>query len=128
MVGVAALALVVVGVIALRGALSSRKPPHTSTTTPTSSATRAADQRSTTTAPLLLIKIIRAPCAVFVKDSGNGNILQSDNTALPRGATLRFGRAPLQVQINDPGCAAVFVHGNKQRPPAAQPWIFSVQS
>jgi hypothetical protein len=129
-VGVAALALVVVGVLALRGALASKKPPHTSNTTPasTSSSTPAADQRSTTAAPVLLIKIIREPCTVFVRDSANGNILQSDNTVAPQGATLRFVQAPLQVQIGDPRCADVFVHGGRQRPPAAQPWIFSVQS
>jgi hypothetical protein len=128
-VGVAALALVVVGVFALRGALASKNPPHTSTPTPasTSSATPAADQRSTST-PVLLIKIINEPCAVFVKNAASDKVLRSDDKVAPKGATLRFVQAPLQVQISDSRCADVFVHGHKQRPPATQQWILFVQA
>ena len=121
-VGVAALALVVVGVLALRGALSSKKPPHTST--PTTTSTPAAAQRSSP-APVLLIRIIREPCTVFVKDAANSDILQSEDTVEPLGAKLVFDQVPLQVQISDPHCADVYVRGRKQ-PPGAKPWIFAV--
>ncbi len=123
----AALALVVVGVLALRGALSSKKPPHP-TTTPTSSSTPAADQRSTPGAPVLLIRVIREPCMVFVKNAASGDILHSDNTVAPQGATLRYAQVPLQVQISDPLCADVFVHGQHLPPAPTAPWIFSVQT
>ena len=126
-VGVAALALVVVGVLALRGALSSKKPPHTSTPSPSSTSPAASVQRRSP-APVLLVTIAREPCTVFVKNAATNVILKSGNTPPPPGAKLVFSQVPLQVQISDPHCANVFVHGHKQPPSAVSPWMFSVQS
>jgi hypothetical protein len=122
-VAVVALALVVVGVIALRGTLSSKKPTHS----PTPASTRNAAQQTPST-PVLLIRIVREPCSVFVKNSSNNDVLQSDNSPVPQGATLRFSQAPLLVQISDPACVDVFVHGKSQPRGKAQPWIFAVPS
>ncbi|MGZ4433893.1 MAG: hypothetical protein ACXVW7_09735 [Trebonia sp.] len=116
----------VVGVLALRGALTSKKPPHTSTPSPTSTSPAASVQRSSP--PVLLVTIAREPCTVFVKNAATNVILQSDNTPPPPGAKLVFSQVPLQVQISDPRCANVYVHGHKQPPSAVSPWIFSVQS
>ncbi len=127
----AALTLVVVGVLALRGALASKNPSHTSTPTPsatTSSPAAAVQRTSPAPAPALLIRIVREPCTVFVKNAASNIILQSDNTPAPPGAKLVYQQVPLQVQISDPHCADVFVHGRKRPPAATAPWIFFVQS
>lgn len=121
-VAVVALALVVVGVLALRGTLTSKKPPHT----PTPS--HSAAQRSAVT-PVLLIKVVREPCYVFVKNATTGNVLQPDNTEAPRGVTLQFSQVPLLVQISEPTCADVYVHGlRKPAGPAGKSWIFTIQT
>jgi hypothetical protein len=130
-VGVAALALVVMGVLALRGALSSKQPSHTSTPAPsatTSSPAASVQRTSSAPAPVLLIRVIREPCKVFVKNAASNNILQSDNNAVPLGTKLVFVQVPLQIQISDPHCADVYVHGRRQLPAATAPWILSVQS
>jgi hypothetical protein len=128
-VGVAALALVVMGVLALRGALSSKQPSHTSTPAPSATTSSpAASVQRTTAAPVLLIRVIGEPCMVFVKNAASNNILQSDNNNVPLGARLVFGQVPLQVQISDPHCADVYVHGQRQPPAATAPWILSVES
>ncbi len=108
-VGVAALALVVMGVFALRGALSSKQPSHTPTPTPSAatSSPAASVQRSSPAAPVLLIRIIREPCMVFVKNAASNDILQSDNNVVPLGTKLVFAQVPLQIQISDPHCADV---------------------
>jgi hypothetical protein len=127
-VAVVALALVVVGVLALRGALSSRKPTHNPTPTSASSATSRKVEQSSTV-PALLIRIIHEPCRVFVKNAASNNVLQPDNTDAPLGATLQFVQIPLQVQISDPKCVDVFIHGREQaRGRSGKPWIFTVES
>ena len=78
--------------------------------------------------PALLIRIVHEPCTVFVKNAASNVILQSGNTPAPPGAKLVYEQVPLQVQISDPHCADVFVHGRKQAPATTAPWIFSVQS
>jgi len=122
-VAVVALTLVVVGVLALRGTLSSKKP----TRVPTPTSTRNAAQQTPST-PVLMIKIVREPCMVFVKNARNNTVLQPDNSPVPQGATLQFSQVPLLVEISDPACVDVFVHGKPQPRSAQQPWIFSVQS
>ncbi|MGE5290130.1 MAG: hypothetical protein ACM3ML_23680 [Micromonosporaceae bacterium] len=121
-VAVVALALVIVGVLALRGALSSKKPDRPPTST------RNAAQQTPSTPAVLTIKVVQEPCMVFVKNSGNGNVLEPDNTSVPRGTTLKFTQTPLLVQISNPACVNVFVHGQHQPSAKAKPWIFSVQS
>lgn len=117
-----ALVLVIVGVLALRGALSSKKPDR-----PPAS-TRNAAQQTPSSPAVLTIKVLREPCMVFVKNSSNGNVLQSDNSSVPLGTTLTFTQAPLLVQINTPACVDVFVHGMPQIHTQPGTWIFSVQS
>jgi hypothetical protein len=128
-VGVAALALVVMGVLALRGALSSKQPSHTSTPAPsaTTSSPAASVQRSSS-APVLLIRVVREPCMVFVKNAASNTILQSDSNIVPLGTKLVFAQVPLQIQISDPHCADVYVHGRRLPPAATAPWILSVQN
>lgn len=125
-VAVVAITLVVVGVMSLRGALSSKKPPHTPT--PTSQRGPQTHPAVETSSSVLLIKIIHVPCHVFVKDPATGDILQSENADLRLGAMLRYVEAPLQVQINDPACVQVFVHGRSRPSPARRPWIFMLDS
>ncbi len=129
MVGVAALALVVMGVLALRGALSSKQPSHTSTPAPSAATSSpAASVQRTSAAPVLLIRVVAEPCMIFVKNAADNIILQSDNNIVPLGTKLVFGQVPLQIQISDPHCADVYVHGQRQMPAATAPWILSVQS
>jgi hypothetical protein len=120
-VAVVAVTLVIVGVLALRGALSSKKPTHA----PPNTSTRNEAQQTPST-PVLTIKVISDPCRVFVKN--NGNILQSDNSPVRQGTTLQFNETPLLVQISNPACVNVFVHGLQRVPDRSKPWIFSVQS
>jgi hypothetical protein len=121
-VAVIALVLVVVGVFALRGTLTSRKPPHTSTSTHSAAL-------QTPIGPVLLIKVVREPCRVFVKNAATGDVLQNDIASPPKGATLEFRESPLLVQISDPGCVSVYVHGQRRPPgPAGQQWVFTVQA
>jgi hypothetical protein len=128
-VGVAALALVIMGMFALRGALSSKQPSHTSTPAPSATTSSpAASVQRTSAAPVLVIRIVSEPCMVFVKNAASNNILQSDNSNVPLGTKLVFGQVPLQIQISDPRCADVYVHGQRQLPAVTAPWILSVQS
>jgi hypothetical protein len=120
-VAVVAVTLVIVGVLALRGTLSTKKPTHA----PAHTSTRNAAQQTPFT-PVLTIKVISDPCRVFVKN--NGNVLQSDNSPVRQGTTLQFNETPLLVQISNPACVNVFVHGLQRVPDRGKPWIFSVQS
>jgi hypothetical protein len=127
-VAVVVLVLVIVGVLALRGALSSKKPAHSPTPSSVGNAQSHTVEQSSPV-PALLIKIIREPCRVFVKNASNNNVLQSDNASPPRGARLRFVQIPLQVQISDANCVDVYVHGRRKRDGGAGgPWIFTVDS
>jgi len=126
-VAVVALALVVAGVIALRGALSSKRAQHTPS--PSSLGVRSHTVPQSAHVAVLLIKIVHEPCRVFVKNADNNTILQTDNADMPLGAMLQFDQIPLQVQISDPNCAHVDVHGQRRVPgSAARPWIFTVES
>lgn len=121
-----AITLVVVGVMSLRGALSSKKPPHT----PTPTSQRGPQTHPAVQVPsnvALLIKIIHVPCHVFVKNAATGDILLSESTNLRLGV-LQYTEAPLQVKIDDPACVQVFIHGRSQPVPARRPWIFPVNS
>jgi hypothetical protein len=120
-VAVVAVTLVIVGVLALRGALSSKKPAHV----PPNTSTRNEAQQ-TPSSPALTIKILSDPCRVFVKN--NGNVLQSDNSPVRQGTTLQFNQTPLLVQISNPACVVVLVHGLQRVPDQSKPWIFSVPS
>lgn len=112
----------VVGVLALRGTLSSKKPPHS----PTPS--RSAALRSPA-APVLLIKIVQAPCYVFVKNTVTDIVLQDNKAPLQRGTTLQYSVVPLAVKIMDPKCAKVYVHGHlRPADTAHKAWIFIVQT
>jgi hypothetical protein len=77
---------------------------------------------------VLLVTIAREPCAVFVSNAATNVIPQSANTPPRPGVRLVFSQAPLQVQISDPRCAKVYVHGRKQPPAAVSPWSLSVQT
>jgi hypothetical protein len=118
---VVAVTLVIVGVLALRAALSSKKPVHV----PPNTSTRNEAQQTPAT-PVLMIKVISDPCRVFVKN--NGNVLQSDNSSVRQGTTLQFNQTPLLVQISNPACVVVLVHGLQQVPDQRKPWIFFIQS
>jgi len=127
-VAVVALALVIAGVIALRGALSSKRAQHTPAPSSAGGA-RSHTVEQSSPVQALLIKIVHEPCRVFVKNANNNNVLQSDNNNVPLGATLRYNQIPLQVQISDPNCADVYIHGQRRAPsPNERPWIFTVES
>jgi len=125
-VAVVVLALVIVGVLALRGALSSKKPARTPQPTSAGSAPPRAVSQSAAV-PTLLIRILHEPCRVFVKNPVTKVVLHVDNVNVQLGATLRYSESPLQVQISDPKCVVVYIHGRMQRPSATPPWILNVE-
>jgi hypothetical protein len=78
--------------------------------------------------PALAIEVVAAGCQIFVvKNVSNYVVLQAGDKPVPMGATLLFNEVPLYVQISNPACASVYVHGHR-RPagPAGSSWNFAV--
>ena len=117
------LVLLIVGGIALKSALSTKGQPHASP-----SPTRAASSRTVSDPPALEIKVTGAQCKVFVENQHDNNVLQDDSTPVAAGTDLQYAQRqlPVTVEISDPGCARVYVHGNQQAGGTAKPWSFTV--
>jgi hypothetical protein len=78
--------------------------------------------------PALAIDVVAAGCEIFVvKNVSDYVVLQADDKPVPMGATLLFNEVPLYVQISNPACAYVYVHGHRTHPgPAGSSWNFAV--
>lgn len=124
--GLLVLALLIVGGLALKSALTSKDQGR-----PSPTPTHAAFSQPVSGSPAgsaLEIKVTGPACKVFVENQRSNNVLQDDSTPVQPGTDLRYapGQLPVTVQISDPGCASVYVHG-RQRPRAdAKPWSFTV--
>ncbi len=124
---VLALALLVIGGLALVNALTSSSsepgsanPPGTQETGDASeSASPAPEQtRATRTAAAaatpLLIRVIGAPTQVFVRVSGSGEVLQQGT--LNTGEARQYEQAPLDVVALNGAAVEVIIYGKKQPP------------
>ena len=122
------LVLLIVGGLALKSALTTKGQGH-----PSPTPTHAADSEPVngpSTGPALEIKVTGAACKVFVQSQRTNNVLQDDSTPVQAGTDLQYAQdqLPVTVQVSDPGCASVYVHGRQHPTGGAKPWSFSVGS
>lgn len=114
----AALALVVVGAVALVNALTSESPgPGPATTTTVQPGTEEpADPPETggTTAPALEITVVGQPTNVFVREPGTGGAVLL-RAVLGTGETRRYEQAPLDVVVANSASVQVRIYGTLQR-------------
>jgi hypothetical protein len=122
------LVLLIVGGFALKSALTTKSQTHTSPSPTRPSANRSAGGPSSSPAALQ-IKVTGSECKVFVQNQPDNTVLQGDSAPVSAGTDLQYGKAqlPVNVEISDPGCASVYVHGKPQAKSAARPWSFSVR-
>ncbi|WP_344958811.1 hypothetical protein [Actinomadura miaoliensis] len=117
-----ALALLVVGGVALVNALSSDSeggPPETAATAGTAGTpgsadpapTRSSRSRSAASTPLV-IRVIGAPTKVVVTVPETGEVLQQG--VLNTGEERQYDKAPLQVVAADGGAVEVLIYGREQ--------------
>lgn len=121
------LVLLIVGGFALKSALSTKGQGHPSPT-PTKAADTQPATGSTGGRDALEIKVTGAACKVFVENQRSNNVLTGDSTPVQAGTDLQYrqDQLPVTVEISNPGCANVYVHGRHQQKSAAKPWSFSV--
>ena len=122
------LVLLIVGGLALKSALTTKGQGH-----PVPTPTHAADSQpfnASPAGPALEIKVTGAQCKVFVESQRTNNVLQDDSTAVQAGTDLQYAQdqLPVTVQISDPRCASVYVHGTQRPAGDAKPWSFTVGS
>ncbi|GLZ08815.1 hypothetical protein Acsp03_62810 [Actinomadura sp. NBRC 104412] len=121
---VLALALLVIGGLALVNALTSSSsepgsanPPGTQdaseSASPTPEQTRATRTAAAAATPLL-IRVIGAPTQVFVRVSGSGEVLQQGT--LNTGEARQYEQAPLDVVALNGAAVEVVIYGKKQPP------------
>jgi hypothetical protein len=115
------LVLLVVGGVALFGALSSDATPNSAPVSPASEGsvagsmaspdTRTATKpsRSSASRHTLVIKVIGAPTRVYVTVSGNSQVLL--NEVLRTGYIRQYDEAPLDVVVGNGGAVEVYIHG-----------------
>jgi Domain of unknown function (DUF4115) len=129
---VLALALLVVGGLALVNALTSSSsdpgsaaPAGTSepdaggaseSASPAPQQTRSARTAAAAATPLL-IRVVGAPTQVFVRVSGSGEVLQQGT--LNTGEARQYEEAPLDVVAGNAAAVEVTIYGEKQPPKAA---------
>lgn len=121
------LVLLIVGGLALKSALSTKGQAHPSPSPTQAAATQPATGSSGDPAALE-IKVTGAACKVFVENQRSNDVLQDDSTPVQAGTDLRYrqDQLPVTVEISDPRCASVYVHGRQQPGNGAKPWSFTV--
>lgn len=111
---VAALALLVVGGIALVNAISGE--PDTkgrATASPSAEPDKTGKDSGTPAAELpLKITVTGAPTTVYVRVAGSGEVLTSE--ALKTGDTRQYQKAPLNVVATNGGSLEVVIYGKTQ--------------
>lgn len=121
---VLALALLVIGGMALVNALTSSGGGEPQAVRSEDSAGKTAEtptpqrtgQTATASTPLL-IKVVGAPTMVVVKVAGSGEVLQQGT--LNTGEARQYEQAPLDVVAANGGAVEVTIYGRKQAPKAA---------
>ena len=120
------LVLLIVGGLALKSALSTKNQAHPSPS-PTQAAATAPATGSVGDPAALQIKVTSPSCKVFVEQQRSNNVLQADSTPVQAGTDLQYGQdqLPVTVEISNPGCATVYLHGKQQPKTGSTPWSFT---
>lgn len=119
------LVLLVVGGVALFGALSSDAAPNSAPAMPATDSSAASPEARTATKPsrsstsrrTLVIKVTGAPTMVYVTVSGNSQVLLKE--VLRTGDLRQYDEAPLDVVVADGAAVDVFIRGKQQPKRAA---------
>jgi hypothetical protein len=114
------LVLLVVGGVALVGALSSDAAPNSAPAMPATDSSAASPEartaskpsRSSATRHTLVIKVTGAPTKVYVTVSGNSQVLL--NEVLRTGDLRQYDEAPLDVVAANGAAVDVYIHGKQQ--------------